>query len=229
MTTVFPKEVSCALCGNEQTVQVMGSTNFFGSMDLDTRPPEMRRSTMRLWLQTCNVCGFVAADLEEKSPSDELAVATAGYRAESGNKSRLPLANQFVCRSILDEAAGDLASAGWRLLHAAWVCDDRQQDAESRLLRLAAIELFERSRAQGKPAVEKMAGGDELLLCDLARRAGEFPRALEYCAAGIALEVQPFIRQLLELEQTLCVARDTTCHKVSEVDGSGAGASATMH
>jgi hypothetical protein len=171
----------------------------------------------------------VAEDLEKKSPSDELAVATSGYRAESGNKSRQPLANQFVCRSILDEAAGDLASAGWRRLHAAWVCDDRQQDAEARQLRLAAIELLERSRAQGKPAMQKMVGGDELLFCDLARRAGEFPRALEYCVAGIALDVQPFIRQLLELEQTLCVARDTTCHKVSEVDGSGGGASATMH
>ena len=229
MTTVFPKEVVCAVCGNEQTVQVMGSTNSFGSMDLDTRPPEMRRSTMGLWLQTCASCGFVAADLEKKSPSDELAVATAGYRAESGNQSRQPLANQFVCRSMLDEAAGDLVSAGWQRLHAAWVCDDRQQDAEARLLRLAAIQLFERSRALGKPAMEKMAGGDQLLLCDLARRAGEFPRALEYCVAGMALELETFIRQLLELEQTLCMARDSACHNVSEVDGSGDGVSATRH
>jgi hypothetical protein len=42
MTTIHQEEVSCAVCGSAQRVMELGSTNAFGSMDLDTRPPEMR-------------------------------------------------------------------------------------------------------------------------------------------------------------------------------------------
>ena len=45
MTTIFGEEVTCAVCGSKQTVQEIGSTNTFGAMDLDTRPPEMQRSS----------------------------------------------------------------------------------------------------------------------------------------------------------------------------------------
>jgi hypothetical protein len=218
MTTVLEQTMTCGLCGNEQAVTELGSTNTFGPMDLDTRPAEMKRSTMEYWIYECDQCGFVATDLEESVPTDKETVASAGYVAALRSASRKPLANQFVCRSLLDAAAGDLASAGWRRLHAAWVCDDQNSTKEAQALRLAAIELLERSRSAGKPAMEKMAGGDELLLCDLARRAGEFPRAIEYCEAGLKLEVQPFIRQILELEQKLCVAGDAACHNVGEVE-----------
>jgi hypothetical protein len=217
MTTVFPKQVTCAVCGREQSVDEMGSTNTFGHMDLDTRPAEMKRSTMEYWVHECGECGFVAGDLEKSAPTDKETVASAGYVAALRSASPAPLANQFVCRSLLDEAAGDLASAGWRRLHAAWVSDDQDSTMEAKALRLAAIELLERSRGAGKPAMAKMVGGDELLLCDLARRSGEFPRALEYCAAGLKLEVQPFIRQILEFEQKLCAEQDAACHTVGEV------------
>lgn len=218
MTTVFPKQVTCAVCGHEQSVDVMGSTSTFGHMDLDTRPAEMRRSTMWLWVQECAGCGFVSADLEKSAPTDAETVASAGYVAARGSASQKPLANQFACRSILDEAAGDLVSAGWRRLHAAWVCDDDQAEGEASALRLAAIEFFERSRSAGKPAMPKTVGGDELLLADLARRAGEFQRALGYCEVGLKLEVEPFIRQILALEQKLCVAGDAVCHTVGELE-----------
>ena len=48
MTTVFPQTVRCSVCGAENEMMVVASTNTFGgTMDLDTRPPEMKRSTMR--------------------------------------------------------------------------------------------------------------------------------------------------------------------------------------
>lgn len=217
MTTIAESRVNCGLCGKEQTVTELGSTNMFGPMDLDTRPAEMKRSTMVYWIHECGECGFVAANLEESAPTDKETVASAGYVAALHSASRVPLANRFVCRSLLDEAAGDLASAGWRLLHAAWVCDDQSSAEEAQALRRAAIELLERSRSAGKPAMPRMVGGDELLLCDLARRSGEFERALGYAQAGLKLEVQPFIRQILELEQKLCVTQDAACHTVGEV------------
>jgi hypothetical protein len=50
VTTIFEEEATWAVCGSKQTVQEIGSTNSFGAMDLDMRPPQMKRSTMHLWV-----------------------------------------------------------------------------------------------------------------------------------------------------------------------------------
>ena len=221
MTTSFEKVVTCTVCGEEQAVQVMGSTSAFGPMDLDTRPPPMRRSSMGLWLQECASCGYVASDLGDAQEAKPMESLWHAYLAELNSPYRLRPANLFVCRSLLDEAAGDLAAAGWRRLHAAWVCDDLGPAEEASLQRRAAIGLLERSRAAGKPAMEQAAGGDELLLADLARRCGDFEAGLAYCKAGLKLELQPFIRQLLEFEKSLCAAGDAACHNVGEVEAVG--------
>jgi hypothetical protein len=155
-------------------------------------------------------------------------VASADYRAELKNASREKLANRFVCRALLDVAAGDLVSAGWRRLHAAWACDDAEHAEEAGVQRLAALDLFEKARAQGARAMKSVAGGDELLLADIARRAGEFERAMEFCAAGLALEGVPaFVTSLLMLQQDLVRARDTACHTVAEAEETPRGR--TMH
>jgi glutathione S-transferase len=188
-------------------------------MDLDTRPPEMRRSTMSHWVHECEECGYVAPELDKTGGTDAKRVATADYRQALGRNDRTRLANRFVCRALLEEAAGDLVSAGWRLLHAAWACDDAEQAEEARVQRMAALALFERGRALAQRAMKSVAGGDELLLADIARRAGEFHRALEYCAAGLALpEVPAFVTSLLMLQQELIRARDTARHTVAEAE-----------
>ena len=43
MTTIFQQTVTCGHCGTENEVIELGSTNSFGSMDLDMRPPPMRK------------------------------------------------------------------------------------------------------------------------------------------------------------------------------------------
>jgi hypothetical protein len=228
VTTIFEEEVTCAVCGSKQTVQEIGSTNAFGAMDLDTRPPEMRRSTMRLWVHECEECGYVAPELGAAADGAARIVASADYRAELGNASRTKLANQFVCRALLDVAAGDLVTAGWRRLHAAWACDDADLGEEARVQRRAALELFDRGRAQGSRAMKSVVGGDELLLADIARRSGEFERAETYVAAGLALpEVPAFLTKLLLYQRELVQARDTSRHTVAEVEAAPSGG--TVH
>lgn len=219
MTTIFEEEVTCAVCGSKQTVQEMGSTSSFGSMDLDTRPPPLQRGTMELWVHECTECGFVAPELGTSTEGDGRIVASAAYRAELAKTGRSRQASRFVCRSLLDEAAGELASAGWRRLHAAWVCDDVADVDEAREQRLAALGYFDRARALSAMAMKSVAGGDELLLADLARRSREFERAEAYCAAGLALpEVSAFVTRLLVYERGLVAARDVGCHSVAEVE-----------
>lgn len=64
-----------------------------------------------------------------------------------------------------------------------------------------------------------VAGGEELLLADLARRSRAFEQAANYCAAGLALpEVSAFVKRLLVYERELVMARDVGCHSVAEVE-----------
>jgi rubredoxin len=219
MTTIFEEEVTCAVCGAKQTVQKLGSTNSFGAMDLDTRPPEMRRSTMDHWVHECDECGYVAADLGDAGEAGTMTSVWHAYLAELHSPQRPRLANRLVCRALLDESAGNPAAAGWRRLHAAWACDDAERAEEARMQRRAALALFQRARAAGQHAMKSVAGGDEVLLADIARRAGEFEQATEFCAAGLALPDAPaFVIQLLVLEQELVAARDVGRHRVSEAE-----------
>ncbi len=228
MTTVYTREVACGLCGKAQAVTRIGSPDAVGSMDLDTRPPEMRRSTMRYWLHECAECGYVAGELGLARGSDAHVVASRAYRQELNRGDRSHLANVFVCSALLEENYGDLVMAGWRRLHAAWACEDVSLFDEARAQRLAALELFERARAQGEQAVKSMAGGDESLLADIARRAGQFERAIHYCEAGLALEGLPgFLTHFLRFERALALQRDHGRYTVDDAQGRGRPAAVT--
>ena len=71
--------------------------------------------------------------------------------------------------------------------------------------------------------MNSVEGGDEVLLADIARRVGEFERALEYCDSGLALtKVPEFVRKIVDFERALVRARDTACHNVGEVEETSA-------
>src|SRR5689334_17370242 len=63
MTSYYPRQVICSVCGTSSRQEVLTSTNCIGSPDLDLRPPQMKRSTMDRWLHECPNCGFVSGDL----------------------------------------------------------------------------------------------------------------------------------------------------------------------
>ena len=60
MTTLDKAIVTCAICGEDAEQIEIGSTNAFGSPDLDLRPPPMKRQTMAFWMQACPLwlCGI---------------------------------------------------------------------------------------------------------------------------------------------------------------------------
>lgn len=49
----------CPCCLHKWIVPEVVSTNKFGSMDLDTRPPRMARDTIGSWVHECPNCGYV--------------------------------------------------------------------------------------------------------------------------------------------------------------------------
>ena len=76
MTTLDEAKKKCAVCGKISAHFEVTSTNTFGAPDLDTRPPEMMRSTMDMWVQECPSCGYLSGGSEKLREGEVERVST---------------------------------------------------------------------------------------------------------------------------------------------------------
>lgn len=127
MTTLYKEKARCAVCGTETEYTCIGSTNAFGSPDLDTRPPERHRSTIFAWVQRCPECGYCGSDVSQAPSQAASVVSSPEYTRQLSDSTYPELANKFLCKALIDERSGDYAAAAWALIHAAWACDDADQ------------------------------------------------------------------------------------------------------
>ena len=99
MTTLFDSLKECGCCGNTISVTAVGSTNAFGSPDLDLRPPEMKRSALLKSIQYCGHCGY---DVARRAGEFE----TACRLLERFDRCKVsePLLKQIACfhKQLLD-------------------------------------------------------------------------------------------------------------------------------
>ena len=154
--------------------------------DLDLRPGEPTRSSLRRWMQVCRRCGACAPDLAAL-PADA-PVGSDAYRAVPD----APRGTQRFRRWALLCPRPRRHEA---LLWAAWAADDSGADAAA--LRAESI------AAWGEPADPR----DALRRIDVLRRAGMLAEALAACAAltGVAEPeslVLAFQRSRIELGDT---------------------------
>lgn len=106
MTTFSTATVTCGACGSNFQHNVLASTNRFGSMDLDARPPEMERSTMIAWVQQCPTCGYCAKDVSQFSDQQREVLNSREYRQHLADRSLPALAGRFICSGLLLSASG---------------------------------------------------------------------------------------------------------------------------
>src|SRR5579871_4989485 len=102
MTTYAPTTVTCANCGKKSEQYLLTSSNKFGSSDLDLRPPPMMRDTMRVWLQQCPHCQYIAPNLEQMS-GDSKRLRSAEYKTILANGRFPDLARRFLAHALLFE------------------------------------------------------------------------------------------------------------------------------
>ena len=114
MTTIFQQSVTCGHCGTENEVIELGSTNSFGSMDLDMRPPPMERDTLAQQIHRCQGCGYCAPDLGERIGADGL-LESDNYRALLADERYPDLARKVIAYAFLAESSGDLRAASTRI------------------------------------------------------------------------------------------------------------------
>jgi hypothetical protein len=216
MTTLSFETVICGACGRAFRHRGIGSTNTFGSCDLDTRPPEMARSTLFAHVQRCPSCGYCAVEARQFDERYGCVLESEAYRKQLNAADCPELASSFVCAGMLLEAVGHHQEAGWKFLKAAWVLDDNHADELALQRRGQAADRFIAALAHGASLMDQ-AGASEAIVVDCLRRSGRSPKALELISYAERGECEPIIRELLSFQRSLLQRGDTACHTMEEV------------
>lgn len=218
MTTMFKEDITCSICNQKSSHTRVGSTNAFGSSDLDTRAPEMQRSTMTHWVQRCPSCGYCSPDISECNEMASELVKSETYQSIVISRSMPELAASFLARSYEHEQQGNFSNAAWKAIHAAWVCDDKKDMDLSKTCKEKAIHLIEAAQSEGQKIVDQ-EGASEAICVDLLRRSGMFQQALDLCLRTNDMNVDEIILQVLQLEEELIMKEDMPAHTIAEALG----------
>jgi len=218
MTTMFEEEFECYVCGTKSHYMVIGSTNSFGSSDLDTRPAEMSRSTIYQSIQRCPACGYSAHDLskgDEDSSVLEKLLKSDEYQRILNNKKMPDEANTFMAMSYLSQKQNDFISSAWESIQAAWICDDKKKSDLSKQCRDDAVLKIDRGKKESQKLSEQ-SGVTEAITIDLLRRAGRFEEGFDLIQKTKTLDMENIIQQVIGYEEQLICSGDIDVHTVEE-------------
>ena len=212
MTTLIKIKKECAICGHEQNFTEVASTNRFGHMDLDTRPPEMYRSTLIYRIQFCEECAYSNGNISEPiSGINTENVRSKEYRVIADDAEINRHAKAFLLAGHLHAAAKQWSLAGTFRLNAAWVFDDLGEGDNAKRARVKAIENLTKY-------VEETADVHfGAVIVDVHRRNGEFKEAKKIAEQLIDNGASDIIKEVLELQVKLCIDKDDRCHTVEEI------------
>lgn len=215
MTTLYKKKEQCVVCGTETEYTEIASTNSFGSPDLDTGPPEMKRPTIVNWVQRCPECGYCAPDVSKATPQVASLVRGTEYVHQLADSTYPELANSFLCEALIEESSEDYAAAAWSLIRAAWACDDAKRGGSAKLCRNKAIGMIRKALESGQQVVNQ-DGTEMAIQVDLLRRAGSFNEARELILTQRPAITEDIILKVLAFQETLIASGDESCHTISE-------------
>lgn len=227
MTTLYPQVVSCIICGAENDFFNLGSTNSFGSPDLDFRPAGMARYILIYEVQTCINCGFSAPVISEdfkeflSKKQDEKReqlqkikeiIVSEEYKEILKNEFFPDFSNSFLAASFIQEKLGNFDSAFHLAMKAAWIADDNNNINAAEYSRIEALKLLD------KTTEGFIAGPTKLLLkIELLRRVSKFEEADELVTqALIELQSDEKAMQIISFQHELIIKRDAAAHKIDE-------------
>jgi hypothetical protein len=201
MTTIDSETVQCGVCGEDSEQVFIGSTNQFGYRDLDTRPPEMERSTMMYWLQECPNCGFVAPSLSEVPDGAKGIVNEADFRRLNTSDVYSGLIAVFMKHAYISDKLGSKEDKAWAYIRAAWAADDEgKQEIAQEARILAASELVNLKLVI---SASHEAGVIDLLITDLWRRSGKWEHGTNSALEGLEVVEDPWLKSALQFEIVL--------------------------
>lgn len=216
MTTLRTSSVDCAGCLSTQEITLVVSTNAFGSMDLDMRPPPMQRDTLQYQIHRCPSCGFAGHKLAWFEGLDVRLITDHHYLALLADGTYPDVANSFRAYGFLKSKANQEAASVGAYLKAAWVCDDLAMTAEpSVACRQQALSSLSLLNDSGDSYTSDLIT-DKVLRIDLLRRTKQFNAAFDQVNAIKKGKLPEVLLQILSFQARLCTVNDADCHQVSE-------------
>jgi len=187
----------CAVCGAVVRPEFKAPAAEL-SPDLDFRPGEPARSTLRRWVAECSGCGAAAPNLSALTEADaEIVRSDPEYAAL---RAQAPaFARNFLLWALLSQRRGDIWPASEALLQAAWAADDAGEAEWAQLWRSQAAELWPGSR-EVQP---------RLCLIDVTRRAGDFARAAVVAEALLEEPLDESSAAIVAFQRRLIADRET--------------------
>ena len=196
-------ELRCAVCAGPARSPFHAPRPPELAPDMDMRPGEPMRSTLRDWVQACGKCGAAAWDLSTLPAATKAVVESAPYHALSLEAAEDTLL--FRRWAMICVAAGDHEMAAETTLMAAWAADDGADMVEAAKLRRDVAALW------GEPADLPTA----LRLLDVLRRAGEFAAVETRGQKLVAGEPDEFAAAVVAFQRNRAAARDVGRHLLS--------------
>lgn len=218
MTTFCQKSIRCSVCGKEQTISSMASTSCFGSMDLDTRPPELYRFTMPMWIRRCSECGYCAKRLDLSQEGVSSIISSTEYQKTIVDSGYSETVNKFRCAGMLQKKIGDLPGYTWSQIHLAWIFDDLEDDNANqnalkfRLSALSGIHTLHNNNA----TLTDHYDIDIAIQTDLFRRTGNFNEAQNLISETFDKIERPNVKKSLIYQEKLIAQEDIYCHGLDE-------------
>ena len=211
MTTFLPRNVKCGVCGNVKKVNIIGSTNAMGYMDLDTRPPMMARHNLAYEIQMCPRC-FYANTSIERVPENFIKniMKTDEYVSIVNDPTINDVAKAYLLAGYIKNKLNDYRSAGFWYLKAAWSFDDRKDIQNAIMAREEALANFE------KELEDNYEEHLTLITVDIRRRIKKFDEAIKTAEKLLEKVEDEFIRKLIIFEISLANQKDSLCHDLGE-------------
>lgn len=208
MTTIWEKQMTCAVCGHTFEGRILTSTNTMGPPDLDLRPAEMARSTLGMEITVCPNCHYVAYDIaepvSEETKNFVLSEFQTDYRAYSVKAYR-----NLMRIAVLEERFHDAFCA---ILRAAWIEEGRDRLRPSPI-RNEVLEFFLEHEGE-------LEFDDDTRLCmkaDLLRRTGHFKEVIELTESANTSDSQ--IDLILHYQKHLSGNKDVGCYTIGSARG----------
>lgn len=223
MTTLYTRETTCAACGHKFETTEVGSTNEFGSMDLDMRPPPMKRDILDYEIQECPRCHSCLPQIHSLPDGvDPAWVQDANYLAVACDAQTPDLPRRFLAYAHLAKRGGEGRAYIWANLSASWGFDDLGLDWVGRAAacREAAVEAIRTLHATGKSFADDQQT-DQILCLDLLRRARRFEDAEVAAKSLIRSAPADVLISIARFQASRSLAKDDGRYTVEEAIRAG--------
>ncbi|WP_155829735.1 hypothetical protein [Butyrivibrio sp. AC2005] len=220
MTTFRKLECKCAICGTTSEFDVLSSSNTCdGGPDLDTRPAEMYRSTMHLWLQECPKCKYVSGNISDRHNISREWLNSNSYRWCDGHFFMSSLAKRFYRHYLIAMESKDYKEAFYAILHCAWVCDDKKDIRNAIRCRKLALplvtDMIEDDYYSDNYSSQSNDASLILLKADIMRRAKRFNEVVnEFSSKRLS---DDRMNDYLQFEIEKAKAKDNKCYCTDDV------------